>query len=69
MKLKIPRKDAYLISKIYGDFTTAGGTPNTTVLTTANVLSVFDELMTEMDEKTFQQWEEFFTALLELRNY
>ena len=48
---KFPEKDAYLISKIYGDFTTAGGTANTTVLTAANVLSVFDDLMTEMDEK------------------
>lgn len=48
---KFPEKDAYLISKIYGDFVTAGGTVDNTVLSTSNVLSVFDNMMTEMDEK------------------
>lgn len=47
---KFPEKDAYLISKIYGDFITAGGTADTTALTAANVLEVFDSLMTNMDE-------------------
>lgn len=48
---KFPEKDAYLVSKIYGDFITAGGTVDKTALTTANVLSVFDNMMTEMDER------------------
>ena len=48
---KFPEKDAYLVSKIYGDFVTAGGTVDKTALTTANVLSVFDNMMTEMDER------------------
>lgn len=48
---KFPEKDAYLVSKIYRDFVTAGGTVDKTALTTANVLSVFDNLMTEMDER------------------
>lgn len=48
---KFPEKDAYLISKLYKDFTEAGGVANETVITTANALEVFDELMTEMDEK------------------
>lgn len=48
---KFPEKDAYLISKIYNDFTTAGGTVNTEVLSKTNVLEVFDRLMEAMDEK------------------
>lgn len=48
---KFPEKDAYLVSKIYGDFVKAGGTVDKTALTTANVLSVFDNMMTEMDER------------------
>lgn len=48
---KFPEKDAYLVSKIYHDFVEAGGTVDDTVLTTANILSVFDNMMTEMDEK------------------
>ena len=48
---KFPEKDAYLVSKIYGDFVEAGGTVDTTVLTAANVLTVFDSMMEEMDEK------------------
>ena len=48
---KFPEKDAYLVSKIYKDFETAGGTVDTTALTVNNVLSVFDSLMEGMDEK------------------
>ena len=48
---KFPEKDAYLVSKIYNDFVTAGGTTNTTVIDATNALEVFDTLMTEMDEK------------------
>lgn len=53
---KFPEMDAYCISKIYYDWTHAvnpdtGETlvPDTTVLTTANILSVFDSLMLKMD--------------------
>lgn len=48
---KFPEKDAYLISKIYGDFVQAGGIASTTTPTASNVLSLFDDMMTEMDEK------------------
>lgn len=54
---KFPEKDAYLISKLYSDWITSvtaegytGHTADTTVLSTANVLTVFDQLMLNMDE-------------------
>lgn len=47
---KFPEKDAYLVSKIYKDWTDLGKTPDTTVLSTSNILSVFDNLMEQMDE-------------------
>ena len=57
---KFPEMDAYLISKLYHDWTTSvaastghnayvGRTPDTTVLTAATVLGVFDQLMLNMD--------------------
>lgn len=57
---KFPEMDAYLISKLYHDWTTSiagdtahgaytGKTANTTTLTEANVLSVFDAMMLNMD--------------------
>ena len=57
---KFPEMDAYTISKIYADWTTsiagdaahgayAGKTANTTALTVDSVLSVFDQLMLNMD--------------------
>ena len=57
---KFPEMDAYTISKIFYDWTTSvagdsahgayvGKTPDQTVLTTENVLSVFDKLMLNMD--------------------
>lgn len=57
---KFPEMDAYTISKIYADWTTTaagdsshdaytGKTADTTVLTAANVLGVFDDLMLKMD--------------------
>lgn len=53
---KFPEMDAYCVSKIYADWsavkspeTGATHTPDTTVLTTANVLGVFDQLMLNMD--------------------
>lgn len=53
---KFPEMDAYLISKLYSLWTTAvsgegyvAHTADTTALTTANVLTVFDTLMLNMD--------------------
>ena len=57
---KFPEMDAYTISKIYYDWTTSvaattgheayvGKTPDTTALTVDNILSVFDQLMLNMD--------------------
>lgn len=55
---KFPEMDAYLISTLYGLYTTADSTDDedeamtadTTALTTANVLTVFDSMMEDMDE-------------------
>lgn len=47
---KIPEMDAYMASKLYSQYTSNGGTPDVTVLTTANVLTIFDQFMQEMDE-------------------
>ena len=53
---KFPEMDAYCISKIYADWTSMKNpdtgvthSADTTVLTTANILSVFDNLMLAMD--------------------
>lgn len=53
---KFPEMDAYTISKIYSDWTKSNNpdtgvkhVADTTVLTTANILSVFDNLMLAMD--------------------
>jgi len=53
---KFPEMDAYTVSKIYSDWTAtknartdAAHKANTETLTTANILSVFDSLMLEMD--------------------
>ena len=59
---KFPEMDAYTISKIYYDWSHSvagdaahdayvGHTPDTTDLTINNVLSVFDSMMLEMDNK------------------
>lgn len=54
---KFPEMDAYTVSKIYADWKTTRDeegelrTPDTTVLTKANVLSVFDALMLKMDNE------------------
>lgn len=47
---KFPEKDAYLVSKVYTDWTAQGGVADKTVLSVDNVLSVFDKLMEAMDE-------------------
>ena len=53
---KFPEMDAYTVSKIYTDWlgtknprTQASHTPDTTVLTVQNILSVFDNMMLAMD--------------------
>ena len=47
---KFPEKDAYTISKIYGDWVAQGKSANTTALDVDSVLAVFDKLMEDMDE-------------------
>lgn len=46
----IPELDAYRYSKIYYEYDAFGEDINTTTLTDANVLTVFDEFMEEMDD-------------------
>ena len=46
----IPEKDCYRFSKLYSELTTYNGKIDNTTLTPANILDVFDTLMTEMDE-------------------
>lgn len=48
---KFPEMNAYCISKIYADWTGKSKTADKTVLTTENVLEVFDKMMTDMDNK------------------
>lgn len=48
---KFPEMDAYTVSKIFADWTALGNTPDTTALTVANVLQVFDSLMLKMDNE------------------
>ena len=54
---KFPEMDAYTISRLYSLWTTTdvttgytGKTAITTTLTTSNILDIFDEMMTNMDE-------------------
>lgn len=47
---KFPEMDAYLISQLYKQWTDLGKAADTTALTAANILSVFDALMLKMDE-------------------
>lgn len=46
---KFPEMDAYTISKLYYDWTQQSMTADTTALTAANVLGVFDTMMLNMD--------------------
>lgn len=46
----IPELDKYRYSKIYADYVALGKTPDGTVITAANALQVFDQLMENMDE-------------------
>ena len=47
---KFPEMDAYLISKVYSEWTAKSKTANTTVLDITNILSVFDTMMQKMTE-------------------
>ena len=48
----IPEKDRYTVSKIYSDWTTKHSkTPIETALTTANVLSIIDDMSMAMDKE------------------
>lgn len=47
---KFPEKDAYLVSKVYADWTAQGGIANTTTPDVDNILSIFDKMMEDMDE-------------------
>lgn len=48
---KFPEMDAYLISKLYADWTATGRVANTTELTVENVLAIFDTLMKNQTKK------------------
>lgn len=52
---KIPEMDKYMASKLYAEYLATGKTPDTTALTAANVLSVFDTFMAEMDDAEVPQ--------------
>lgn len=47
---KFPEMDAYLVSKVFADWTAAGGTADTTEVTEQNALKTFDQYMEAMDE-------------------
>ena len=47
---KFPEMDAYMVSKIHSDWSTAGGADDETVLTVENILPVFDGWMEAMDD-------------------
>lgn len=51
----IPELDVFRYSKLYAEFIANGGTANTEVLTEANILSVFDKMMEDMDEAAVPQ--------------
>lgn len=47
---KFPEMDAYLVSKVYADWTALGKVADTTVLTEQNILQKFDAYMLAADE-------------------
>lgn len=52
---KIPEMDKYAASKLYSEFTTYAGVADTTVINESNVLDVFDDFMSEMDDSEVPQ--------------
>lgn len=51
----IPELDVFRYSKLYSEFVDNGGIVNTEVLTEANILQVFDQMMETMDEAAVPQ--------------
>ncbi|WP_426981228.1 capsid protein [Bacillus pseudomycoides] len=51
----IPEHDKYMASKLYAEYTGVGKTADVTVLTAANILGVFDQMMLEQDEAEVPQ--------------
>jgi hypothetical protein len=47
---KFPEMDAYMVSKLFADWTEAGKAADTTVVTEENILQIFDGYMEAMDE-------------------
>ncbi len=47
---KFPEMDAYLVSKLFADWTAAGGAADTTALTIENILKTFDAWTEAMDD-------------------
>lgn len=54
-EVTIPEKDCYRISKMYKEAGKVGSTIDTTALTTANILSIFDGWMEAMDDKNVKE--------------
>ncbi|MGI8349617.1 capsid protein [Niallia circulans] len=52
---KIPEMDKYLASKLYSEYTNYGGQALTEELTVDNILTVFDQMMEDMDEAEVPQ--------------
>ena len=52
---KFPEMDAYLVSKLYADWTGLGMAADTTALTEQNILSVFDSWLAAMDDANVPQ--------------
>lgn len=47
---KFPEMDAYMVSKLFADWTEAGKAADTTAVTEENILQIFDGYMEAMDE-------------------
>lgn len=52
---KIPEMDKYAASKLFSEFQSFGGTEDTTVLDETNILSIYDDMMAEMDDAEVPQ--------------
>lgn len=51
----IPELDAFRYSKLYSEYVSLQQKPDTTALTEQNILSVFDQMMEDMDEASVPQ--------------
>jgi hypothetical protein len=52
---KVPEMDKYMASKLYSGYVAAGGVIDTTVLTVANILTIFDSFMEQQDDAEVPQ--------------